>query len=140
MSDTNDRSENRIRRPDVIPLPATREAMIAQRKTQRIRTLNDHVEELHLYLYGNEKYERFLDAVYDEDAVEGSLTADNLEAARMIRDAATEGNRDPYIRDKKLATIVKSMGIVLKRYGISRRERAHTVSGETVNSGNNNNE
>lgn len=135
MSDSN--TYGRIRRPDAIPLPETRDEMIAQRKGERVKTLNDHVEDLHLSLFTSDpRYDRLLDAVYDEDTLEGSLAADNLEAARMLRDLATKNDRDPYVRDKKLATISKSLGVVLRRYGISRKERSVTVRGERVDNNN----
>ena len=128
----NNTANGQIGRARPTPLPATRQDMIAQRKGEMIRTLNDHVEDAHLALYDNEQYQRFLDAVYDEDAVEGSLAADNLEAARMIREHAREGNRDAYVADKKLATLSKALGVVLRRYGMSRKERSRMIDGETV--------
>ena len=123
-------------KPRPIALPANTSDLIAQRKTELRRTLNDHVEALHLQLYDDVKYQRLLDAVYDEDAVEGSLAADNLLAAQMIRDRATEGDRDKYVAEKKLATLSKALGVVLRRYGVSRKERARTIAGETVDSNN----
>ena len=129
MSDNHTQALVRPRPPS---LPATRQEMIAQRKGEMRRTLNDHVEDAHLVLYDNEQYQRLLDAVYDEDAVEGSLAADNLEAARMIRDFARIDGRDPYVADKKLATLSKALGVVLRRYGMSRKERSRMIDGETV--------
>jgi hypothetical protein len=48
----------------------------------------------------------------------------------MIRARATKEN-SPVAREK-LATLVKSLGIVLRRYGLSRKERRQTVAGEIV--------
>lgn len=129
-------SGNEIIRPRPPSLPTTREEMIAQRKSEMHRTLNDHVEDIHLALYTDPDYQRLLDAVYDEDAVEGSLAADNLEAATMIRDYARKDKRNPYVGDKKKATISKALGVVLRRYGMSRKERSRMVHGETVNTNN----
>lgn len=117
-------------------LPATTTDMMAQRKHEMRRTLNDHVETLHLQLYEDAAYQRLLDAVYDEDAVEGSLSADNLLAAQMIRDCARKDARDPYVGEKKLATLAKALSVVLRRYGMSRKERARMIDGETVESNN----
>jgi hypothetical protein len=113
-------------------LPATTADMLGQRKFEMRRTLNDHVETIHLKLYENTDYQRLLDAVYDEDAVEGSLAADNLLAAQMIRTAAVADNADPYVAEKKLATISKALAVVLRRYGMSRKERARMIDGESV--------
>jgi hypothetical protein len=104
------------------PLPPTTVALIEQRKSKASFTLNDMIEKHHLSLYEQPDYQRLLEAVYSEQAVEGSLVADDLEAARMIRKFAKEQG-DGYVAKQKLATIVKSMAVVLRRYGISRKER-----------------
>lgn len=132
MSESEQSARREIHRPSPPPLPATRGEMLAQRKGDPHKTLNDHIEEIHSALYEDAKYQRFLDAVYDEDAVEGSLAADNLEAARMIRSHASEDDRNTYVADKKLATISKALGVVLRRYGMSRKERSRMIDGETV--------
>lgn len=114
------------------PLPATVVDFMKQRKVMTTRTLNDQVEELHLRLYeSNETYKRYLDAVWDEDAVEGSLACDNTLASEIIRDLSQKsGNRE--VGSKKLATISKALGVVLRRYGQSRKERRNMVGGEIV--------
>ena len=113
-----------------LALPVTTQDLLSQRKMMRERTLNDHVEDVHIALWDNPDYHRALEAVYDEDAIEGSLSADNFLAAMMIRDYARD-KKNPHLKDKKLATIVKALNVVLKRYGISRKERAVTI-GDTV--------
>lgn len=98
------------------------------------RTINDHVEDSHRDLLQGEQadqYRSFLTAVYDEQAVEGSLAADNIEAARMIRAYANEnGNHD--LAKEKLATIAKALGVVLRRYHQSRKERRQMIDGEII--------
>ena len=113
------------------PLPANRSSLLAQRVGQMRRTLNDLVEEAHISLYENVRYNSFLNAVYDEQAVEGSLSADNIMAATMIREHATK-NEDNPLAGEKLATIAKALGVVLRRYEISRKERRNMIHGETV--------
>ena len=120
-----------IARPNIVPLPATVEDMLAQRRTQAGRTLNDYVEDLHVKLWSTSAYQAVLDAVYDEDAVEGSLAADNLMAAQMLRDLARKDGV-PQVANRKLATIVKALGVVLRRYRLSRKERALTIGGQIV--------
>jgi len=63
-------------------------------------------------------------------AAEGSLAADNIGAAIMIRDNARELGLP--LGDEKWATISKALGVVLRRYGLSRKERKNTVNGEVV--------
>jgi len=117
-------------------LPTNTAAHLAHRKLKAKRTLNDMVEDIHLSLVEDAKYIGFLDAVYDEQAVEGSLAADNLEAAHMIREKAVKIGSD--IRKERKATIAKSLNIVLRRYEWSRKERRNIVDGEIVRTENEN--
>ena len=124
-------------RPQPKSLPATVQDLEAARKVFHQPTLNDRVDALHVQLWANDEYRRLLDGVYDEDCVEGSCAADNILAAKMLRDhAKTVGDR--YVTDKKLATIAKALNVVLKRYGIGRRERAREVAGQLVDTSNSN--
>lgn len=103
-------------------LPATVQGLIDQRKNKSKRTLNDQVDEIHLQLWADPSYRKLQDAVYSEQAVEGSLIADDFELARMIRVHAKKiGN--PYVANQKLDTLRKSALVVARRYGISRKER-----------------
>jgi hypothetical protein len=113
------------------PLPATTSQFLERRKLKAERTLNDHVETIHLKLYDDPTYHSFLEAVYDEQAVEGSLAADNIEAARMIREKASKDG-DLVVTRQKYATISKSLSVVLRRYGASRKERRNMIGGEVV--------
>ena len=116
--------------------------MIAQRRVPIERTLNDRVEQYHLQLCENAEYQAFLDATSDEDTVEGSQAADNLEAASMIRKAALDAG-DTIVGRKKKVTIVIALNVVLRRYRISRKERRSRIGGEsypTPSNGDNSNE
>lgn len=112
------------------PLPNTVVEMQALRKTPMVRLLNDMVDELHNKLFEDPKYKEFLSGVWDEQCVEGSTAADNLELAEMIRQRAKKDG-SPVQREKK-ATIAKSLNRVLLRYGLSRKERRQTVGGHQV--------
>lgn len=115
-------------------LPGSVEEFRALRKVKSARTLNDLVEEVHLGLYDTEKYSQFLYAVYDEQAIEGSLSADNIMAASMIREKAKSTGKIELAREK-LATIAKSLGVVLRRYSSSRHDRRNMIGGEVVPGG-----
>jgi len=78
-----------------------------------------------------ERYRSLLRAVYDAHAVEGSLAADNVLAAMMIRDKAAE-MRSTEIVSEKLAIISMSLNVVLRRYKSSRKERRQMLAGEVV--------
>jgi hypothetical protein len=128
-----------VSRPVVPPLPATREALIAQRKTLTTKVLNDYVDEVYLILWDDPEFRRFLEAVYNEEAIEGSTKADDLEAARMIREYA-KANNIPMLPSKKLETIAKALNVVTRRYRTSRKERRSMIGGEHVDIGYNDNE
>jgi hypothetical protein len=121
----------RIEKVRPIPLPSTVEDLVAARKIAQVKTLNDYVDEVHEALWNDEEYRRLLESVYNEDAVEGSLIADDLLAAQMIREYA-RAKGITYLKDRKLATIVKSLNVVLRRYDFDRKARANTVSGHSV--------
>ena len=117
-------------RPLPPALPETVDGFIAHRKLKAKRTLNDQVEDAYLRLVENEKFQAFIFAVYDEQAVEGSLAADNIMAAEMIRDKAKAAGSE--LASEKLATISKALGVVQRRYGFSRKERRNMVRGKIV--------
>jgi hypothetical protein len=100
------------------------------------RTINDEVESIHIQLLSDEDqrehYQRLLWAVYDQQAVEGSLSCDNCLAAMVIRDTARKSNEHHPLVSEKLATISMALGVVLRRYHQSRKERRNMVAGQTV--------
>lgn len=111
------------------PLPANIDDWTRHIKAER--TLNDLVEDVHRILVEDEKYRALLRATYDAHAVEGSLAADNVLASMMIRNKAAE-NGITDIAHEKLAIINLALGVVLRRYHASRKERRNTVGGEHV--------
>jgi hypothetical protein len=85
-------------------------------------THNNLIEQVHLVLVEDDSYLALLDAVYNSQAVEGSLADDDIMAAKMIRDKAYKlGNAE--VARQKLASIVKALRVVLRRYGASRKQR-----------------
>jgi hypothetical protein len=89
------------------------------------------VEDIHLVLIEEEPYRDFLEAVYDEDAVEGSCAIDNAKAAELIRDRAKKMGYEELAK-RKLATISKALNVVTRRYKLSRKMRKNMVRGEIV--------
>lgn len=124
-------TETSQRQKNIIPLPTTREDLMAQRRTMNGRTLNDYVEDVHIKLWDSEDYRNYLDAVWDEDAIEGSLATDNTMAAQLIRNQARK-DAVTQIASRKLATIVKALNVVLRRYQMTRRERANMIGGQVL--------
>jgi hypothetical protein len=118
-------------RPAAPPLPATTEGFLAHRKLKARRTINDHVEDVHLLLVEREDYLDLITAIYPEQTVEGSIPADDIMAAQMIRRKAKEiGNAE--LQSQKLGAITRALNIVLRRFGFSRNERRNMVGGITV--------
>lgn len=108
-------------------LPQTTQELLAARKTNQRRTLTDHVNDIHVQLWQNPHYQRLLEAVWNEESVEGNLRADNQEAARMIRDVARKTS-NVYLKDTPLVAISKSLNVVLNRYDHGRKQRRYLVT------------
>jgi hypothetical protein len=122
-------SNGSLREPPPLPVALSE----WQRFLKSERTINDLVEDVHRALIDSDqrdKYRSYLYAVYDSQAVEGSLAADNIEAARMIRIWSSENGSE--LAREKLAIIAKSLGVVLRRYHVSRRERRDMLDGKVV--------
>jgi hypothetical protein len=107
-------------------LPDTVQDLVEQKTTKSTLTLNDLVEHHHLALWADEglseKYKEYVDAVYNEDAKEGRMVFDDAEAARMIRTHAVENN-DGIVANKNIATLVRALHVVWRRYNIDRNQR-----------------
>lgn len=115
------------------PLPANITDWV--RHVKQERSFNDQVEDIHRVLVESEEYRKLLRATYDAHAVEGSLSMDNALAAMMIREKAKEiGNTE--VADEKLAIINLGLGVVLRRYKASRKQRRNEIGGETVSGDN----
>jgi hypothetical protein len=97
------------------------------------RTLNDLVEDIHRVLVNESvEYRALLRATWDSHAVEGSCSMDNAVAVQMIRDKAKELGNYPEVAAEKLATINSALGVVLRRYKASRKQRRNMVGGQIV--------
>ena len=112
------------------PLPDNIDDWERQHKAER--SLNDLIEDIHRILVNEDaKYRGYLRATYDAHAVEGSLAADNVLAEMIIRAKAKElGSTE--VAEEKLAIINLALGVVLRRYKASRKQRRNTVRGKTV--------
>ena len=129
-------ASNEVKLREAAPLPADITEWTRFMKTER--TLNDMVEDIHRVLVNeDEKYRAYLRAVYDAHAIEGSLAADNVLAAMIIRDNAKDtGVSD--VANEKLAIINLALNVVLRRYHASRKQRRNMIAGEEVPNDNNN--
>ena len=125
--------------PLSLKMPTTVTEWVAVRKGAPNRTDNDRVEDIHLKLVGNEKYQQYLEAYDDAESVEGTMSIDNVFAAQMIRNKAIEIG-DTRIGSLKIRTIVRCLNVVLRRYRLSRKERANMIGGVIVTPNDNNND
>lgn len=132
-----DNASRALRHPVAPALPADIDDWTRHIKAER--TLNDLVEDIHRQLVNeSERYRALLRATYDAHAVEGSLSMDNALAAMMIRDKAKDIGSE--VAGEKLAIINMALGVVLRRYKASRKQRRNTVGGEQVPTDDNNGE
>jgi len=112
-------------------LPSTRDEFMLHRKKKGVVSINDQVEDQALTIVNGggaecERYLSLLNAVYKEDAVEGSLRADNYTAAMMLREFARK-NGVITVADAPLERVAQAQGVFLRRYGLGRRERRKSV-------------
>jgi DNA replicative helicase MCM subunit Mcm2 (Cdc46/Mcm family) len=122
------------------PFPRTQSQMLALRRIKARKSINDLFEDAYLVMIETDDiYIRLLDAIYDSQAVEGSLSIDNVKAAERVRNYAIEHNIAA-LKDEKLATLVKVQGVVVRRYGMDRKHRRQTIGGEVVSNGNDGND
>jgi hypothetical protein len=85
-------------------------------------TLIDQVAEALRSLIENEQFRRFIEARFNHEAVEGSLTMDDFQAAVMIRNWAWErGNME--LGKTPLAEIKTALTHAMRRYNMSRKQR-----------------
>lgn len=112
-------------------LPTTVAELQLGRKSMRIRSLNDDVDDVHMRLWENSEYRKYFEPLWREDTVEGSFIADEISAAAMIRKFASD-NQFLIAKNAKLHAIVRSLGVVCRRLSISRKERQRLVNDEVV--------
>lgn len=113
-------------RPPAPALPSSVSDLLALRKTLRTRSLNDDVEEIHLALWDDLQYRQFFLPIWKEETIEGTFIADELMAAIQVREYANN-HQKPIAATAKLAAIIRSLHVVCRRYGISRKERQNIV-------------
>lgn len=108
------------------------------------RSLNDTVEDIHRILVEeSELYRKYLRAVDDRQAVTGSLSFDNCKACEMIMAKAQQlgyllevpdpdPNSGKETKPALLADINAALGVVLRRYRMSRKQRRNELRGVQV--------
>ena len=126
-------ASNAITKPLAPPLPDSIDDWVRQIKAER--TINDLVEDIHRVLVNDSaEYRGFLRATYDSHAVTGSLSFDNCKACELIQAKAVDlGVTD--VAEEKLAVINMALGVVLRRYKASRKQRRNMIGGQEVNDG-----
>ena len=108
---------------NIIALPQTAQGLMEYRKSAAKKSLNDQVEFVHLNLWDvSKEYQSLWDAVQNSQAIEGSTTADDYAAAGMLRQYAKD-NAAPYVARQNLTTLKFALGVVMRRFGMSRKER-----------------
>ena len=119
------------------PLPADIDDWV--RVIKHERNFNDFVEDIHRVLVKeSEDYRKLLRATYDQHAVTGSLSFDNCKACEMIKEKAGPDKLNiPEVAKELEAIINMALGVVLRRYNASRKQRRNELHGEMVPPDNN---
>lgn len=111
------------------PMPSTTIELLALRRMKAKPTINDQVESLFLALYERPEFQRYSDAIYDEQAITGNLALEDGKLAEMIVELAKERGIIE-VMNAKLWLVVKVIRVVLRRYGLSRLERRNMSPAE----------
>ena len=111
-----------IGRPASRVLPANVTDLLAQRVVKRTVTLLDEVEQAMTAIYDEPQYMRFREAIDNGDAVEGSIFADDIVSAQMIRKKA-EVLGLHQVEEADLTLIAQKLRAAERRFNASRKQR-----------------
>lgn len=114
-----------------VPIPTSVAELDLLYRLARRPTLNDIVQRVVKSLIADPKFQKLIRAGHDSQAVEGSMAADNFMAAMMVREKATEDKVEDVI-EENLSTINRALQVVLRRYGLGRKQRRYTIDGEFI--------
>jgi hypothetical protein len=108
--------------------------LIARRRHKDVRSLIDQTEEVHQLLWEDPEYRQYFNAAYNDQAVEGSLIADDFMAVSKIKAKAKAqevGNQS--VAAAKIHDLTIALHRVAGRYeGLTRKERRAMVNGSST--------
>jgi hypothetical protein len=103
------------------------DASIIARGNPRAINFNDRVQGAYFGVRNDPKrgdlFREMRQACTNDNAFEGHLADDDTESARLLRDHAREEIGDSVIAGAKLHQIRRAIGVVERRFHISRKER-----------------
>ena len=103
-------------------LPETRTDLLTHYKLKRKRTINDLVEDIVVKIWEEEEFQRLVSAIYDSDAVHGSMGDDDVMAALMIKQFA-DREKHTEVASRNLHTVKLAMRVALRRFSQDRGGR-----------------
>lgn len=106
----------------VTPMPRTKAALLAQRLNKSARDFNDMVEQVLLENIDDQELGDYLEAADNDKAVTGRCDYDDVMAAHRIKELAYGMEIIP-VAEEKIATIKRALGVALRRYGLTRKQR-----------------
>jgi hypothetical protein len=105
-----------------VALPGSVVELAKYRKSKAKQSIVDECERVCLALWEVAEFQSYLKAFRDEDAVEGSIAADDFSAARMIREKAIEMEM-PLLSRANLHETTIALRRVCNRYSMGRKTR-----------------
>jgi hypothetical protein len=115
--------------PSSRALPSNVTDLEAQRVVRRTFTLLDETEQALKALFDEPQFRRLRDALEPEETVEGSIFADDIVAAQMIRKVASELNLHQVV-SADLTLLAQKLRGAERRFNASRSQRAKATSEE----------
>jgi hypothetical protein len=116
--------------PKIRPIPRSRDLpanvteLEAGRITARTVSLLDEVEQAFLALFEEPEFKKYRDALEDDACVEGSVFADDICAAQMIRKKA-EVLGLHQVEDADLTLLSQKLRAAERRFNVARKQRAN---------------
>jgi hypothetical protein len=101
---------------------------MARRRHKDVRSLIDDTDKVNQALWEDPQYRQYFNAGYNDQAVEGSLAADDHRAASMVKTKAQEMGIES-VATAKDHHLVIALHRVLGRYGLTRKERRAAMNG-----------
>jgi hypothetical protein len=112
-------------------LPSNVTALESQRVVKRTYTLLDETEQALKALFDEPKFRRLRDALEPEETVEGSIFADDIVAAQMIRKVASELNLHQ-VEEADLTLLAQKLRGAERRFNAARSQRAKAADEPVV--------
>lgn len=123
MSDETTNSTRTYGNTAIAVMPRSKSELLARRLNQKANNFNDIVEQIYLDNAEDDILAHWLEAMDNDDSHTGKLAFDQNHAAERLIELS--GNT---LAGAKSAQVLKSLNVVLKRYGLTPQQRLEQLN------------